>query len=97
MQIYHFFAKNQQKRALILFSNSNVVPIFNKINIMILYSQDLYVSSITNATKYEDLILIMDVVFKEASLIIKQYGNDYYNTLVTIWQIKEADFIKISI
>ena len=64
---------------------------------MILYTQNLYVQSITNATKYEELILIMDVIFKEASLIIKQYGHDYYNTLVTIWQNKEADFIKISI
>ena len=64
---------------------------------MKLYSQDLYVSCISKATKYEDLILIMDVVFKEAVEIIKNYGADYYNTLITIWTNKEREFIKITI
>ena len=64
---------------------------------MKLYSQDLYVSCISKATKYEDLILIMDIVFKEAVAIIQQYGADYYNTLITIWSNKEKDFIKITV
>ncbi len=60
---------------------------------MKLYTQTEYYNCITNSTCCIDLMIIMEIIFKEATSIIKEYGFDYYNTLVTVWEIKKNDFI----